>query len=340
MYDCPLCSKYLLIIYIFQDYPLAMKKIVIGITIGDPAGIGPEIAAKYALNQPNNVDTVFIGYKFVLEDAFKNILKTSMPDINIVEPDERMLFDIEYGKIKGEYGKASMLFIEKAVRMAQTGEIYAVVTCPINKKSIQLGGYDFPGHTEFLGHLTNTKDFSMLLVGDKVRTLLATTHVPMKKLAGKIDIQTVLTAIENANNAGQFFCKGKPKIAVLGLNPHAGDFGALGDEEQAVISPAIEQAQSNGIDASGPYPADSLFPKVLKGAYDFVVCMYHDQGMIPVKMESFGNAVNVTLNLPIIRTSVDHGTAFDIAGKNLASPSSLIRATEVAKEMVNNARSS
>lgn len=316
-----------------------MKKTLIGITIGDPAGIGAEIAAKYALNPPSDVETVFIGYKFIIKDAFKNILKTGMPPINIAEPDEKTDFAINYGQVKGEYGKASMLFVEKAVRMAQKGEIDAVVTCPINKKSIQLGGYNFPGHTEFLGHLTDTADFSMLLVGDKVRTLLATTHVPMKNLAAKIDTHTVLTAIRNAHNAGRFFCKGLPRIAVLGLNPHAGDLGALGDEEETVITPAIKQAQAEGINAGGPYPADSLFPKVLRGEFDFVVCMYHDQGMIPVKMESFGNAVNVTLNLPIVRTSVDHGTAFDIAGKNIASPSSLYRAVAVAKEMVNNARS-
>lgn len=316
-----------------------MKKTVIGITIGDPAGIGAEIAAKYALNQPEDVETVFIGYRFIMEDAFRNILKTEMPDIRIIEPDEKMEFPIDYGKIKGEYGKASMLFVEKAVRMAQSGEIEAVVTCPINKKSIQLGGYSFPGHTEFLGYLTDTKDFSMLLVGNKVRTLLATTHVPLCNLTAKLDEHTVLTAIRNAHNAGRFFCKGTPRIAVLGLNPHAGDNGALGDEEQYIIAPAIEQAVKEGINAGGPYPADSLFPKVLKGEFDFVVCMYHDQGMIPVKMESFGNAVNVTLNLPIIRTSVDHGTAFDIAGKNTAAPSSLFRAVQVAKEMVINARS-
>ncbi len=316
-----------------------MKKTVIGITIGDPAGIGAEIAAKYALNQPESVRTVFIGYRFILEDAFRNILKTEMPEIEIIEPDEKADFEIEYGKIKGEYGKASMLFVEKAVRMAQSGEIDAVVTCPINKKSIQLGGYSFPGHTEFLGYLTDTTDFSMLLVGDRVRTLLATTHVPLCNLTAKLDVHTVLTAIRNAHNAGRFFCKGTPKIAVLGLNPHAGDNGALGEEEQSIISPAIEQAVKEGINAGGPYPSDSLFPKVLKGEFDFVVCMYHDQGMIPVKMESFGNAVNVTLNLPIIRTSVDHGTAFDIAGKNTASPSSLYRAVKVAQEMVINARS-
>lgn len=317
-----------------------MRKITIGITIGDPAGIGPEIAAKYILNQPKDVNTVLIGYRFIIEDVFKNILKTKMPEVNILEPDEKLYFEIEYGKIKSEYGKASMLFIEKAVNLAKQNEIDAIVTCPINKKSIQLGGYNFPGHTEFLGFLTDTKNFSMLLVGNKVRTLLATTHLPIKKLAEKLDEETVLNAIINADSAGRFFCKAKPRIAVLGLNPHAGDNGAIGDEEETIIEPAIKKAVEKGINAKGPFPADSLFPKVLKGEFDFVVCMYHDQGMIPVKMESFGNAVNVTLNLPIIRTSVDHGTAFDIAGKDKAAPSSLYRAVEVAKEMVINARSS
>ncbi len=318
-----------------------MNKIKLAITTGDPAGIGAEIACKFAesITQNDEYEVILVSYEYIIRHTYETLLKKTMPQLTIVEPDEKLTFDIEYGVIKPEYGKASMLFVEKAVRMVQNGEADAVVTCPINKASIKEGGYNFPGHTEFLGYLTKSRHFSMLMVGDKVRCVLATTHVPMEQLIDKLDEKAIMNAILNANSAGQFFCgKRRPKIAVCGLNPHAGDNGALGDEEITLISPVVEIAQAEGIDVDGPFPADSLFVKAAKGEYDFVVVMYHDQGLIPVKMESFGNAVNVTLNLPIIRTSVDHGTAFDIAGKGIASCTSIKRASEVAAEMVKNAR--
>lgn len=318
-----------------------MKKIKLAITTGDPSGIGAEIACKFAesIAQNDEYEVILVSYEYIIRHTFETLLNKPMPPLTIVEPDEKVTFDIKYGVIKPEYGKASMLFVEKAVRMVQSGEADAVVTCPINKASIKEGGYNFPGHTEFLGFLTKSRHFSMLMVGDKVRCVLATTHVPMEQLVDKLDEKAIMNAILNANAAGQFFCgKRQPRIAVCGLNPHAGDNGALGDEEITLISPVVEIAQAEGIDVEGPFPADSLFVKAAKGEYDFVVVMYHDQGLIPVKMESFGNAVNVTLNLPIIRTSVDHGTAFDIAGKGIASCTSIKRASEVAAEMVKNAR--
>jgi len=307
-----------------------------GITIGDAAGIGPEICCKII---KKGLRPPFYGYRFILEREFRHLFNENLPgDIEIIEPSEKMDFEIEYGKVSGEYGKACMLFIEKAVNDAQNGIIDAVVTCPINKKSIQLGGYNFPGHTEFLGYLTGTKDFSMMLAGNKVKVIMATTHLPISKVADALNIDNIYSAIRNAHNAGRFFGYDKPRIAVCGLNPHAGDLGALGNEEAEKIIPAIEKALKQEMDVKGPFPADSLFPKVLKGDFDIVVTMYHDQGMIPVKMESFGNAVNITLNLPIIRTSVDHGTAFDIAGKGMADESSLLKAMNTAEEMVKNSK--
>lgn len=320
-----------------------MDKIKIAITVGDPSGIGPEIACKFAkeLSGKEEFEPVFISYDKVITNSFDSIVKTSKPEMSIIEPDEEMDFEVEHGVIKPEYGKASMLCVEKAVKLALDGEVDAVVTCPINKASIKAGGYDFPGHTEFLGYLTKTRNFSMLMVGKKIRTVLATTHVPMDELTSKLDEKSIMNAIVNAHEAGQFFCgTRKPKIAVCGLNPHAGDRGALGYEEITLIEPVIDIAKAGGMDVEGPFPADSLFPKVAKGEYDFVVVMYHDQGLIPVKLEAFGNAVNVTLNLPIIRTSVDHGTAFEIAGEGIADHNSLVRAVDVAVEMVKNARSS
>jgi len=232
-----------------------------------------------------------------------------------------------------------MLCVEKAVRMVQDGLADAIVTAPINKKSIQLAGYPFPGHTEFLGYLTDSSDFSMMLAGNKIKTVLVTTHLPIKDVATHITKDTVIKAIKNAYNAGIFFGNPNPHIAVCGLNPHAGDNGAIGLEEEQIITPAINDCKDQGINVTGPYPADTLFAKMLNCFCDIAIVMYHDQGLIPVKMESFGSAVNVTLNLPIIRTSVDHGTAFDIVGKNIASESSLVRAVEIANLMVNNAKS-
>lgn len=319
-----------------------MKKIKLAITTGDPAGIGAEIACRFAdsLSADSPYEIILVSYRNIIEETFVKLLNKPMPDIAVIEPEEKMDLYIEYGIIKPEYGKASMLFVEKAVSLVRDGEADALVTCPINKASIKLGGYDFPGHTEFLGHLTKCRRFSMLMVGKNIRCVLATTHVPMEHLIEKLDEKSIMNAILNAQEAGQFFCgKRKPKIAVCGLNPHAGDNGAIGDEEITLITPVIEIAQAEGLDVEGPFPADSLFVKAAQGKYDFVVVMYHDQGLIPVKLEAFGNAVNVTLNMPIIRTSVDHGTAFDIAGKGIAENTSLVRACEVAYEMVKNAKS-
>ncbi|BAI81329.1 4-hydroxythreonine-4-phosphate dehydrogenase [Deferribacter desulfuricans SSM1] len=323
----------------------SMEKIKIAVTIGDPAGVGPEICCKmirdYCNKKPDDYELFVVGYKNIIKNTFQNVLKDDFDKYNcvIVEPDEKVnLESIRYGVVNKECGKASMLFVEKATKMVLNGQADALVTSPINKQAINLAGYDFPGHTEYLGYLTNTYDFSMMLVGDKIKVVLVTTHLAIKDIADRIDKKAVKKAILNANSAGRFFGIQKPRIAVCGLNPHAGDGGVLGDEELKIITPVINELKSENIDVHGPFPADSLFPKVLMGEFDFVVCIYHDQGLIPVKMESFGAAVNVTLNLPIIRTSVDHGTAYDIAGKNLANYGSLQRAIEVAKDMVKNVK--
>ncbi|MCX8084529.1 MAG: 4-hydroxythreonine-4-phosphate dehydrogenase PdxA [Calditerrivibrio sp.] len=310
-----------------------MRKNKILITMGDPSGVGPEIIWKLFKNHDlSNYNIKVVGYR----QAFKDF---SCLDFEIVEPDYIIKDDFIIGRVNPLSGLAAMKSIEFAVGLILSGEADALVTAPINKKSIQLAGYLFPGHTEYLAYLTGAKEYSMMLVGDRIKTVLVTTHLPLKDVPLKIDIDGVYRAIKNAHLSGKFFGNEKPHIAVCGLNPHAGDDGALGDEELDVIKPAIQKALDACIDVSGPYPADSLFAKMLKGFCDIAVVMYHDQGLIPVKMESFGSAVNVTLNLPIIRTSVDHGTAFDIAGKNLASESSLLRAIRVADFMVKNVKS-
>lgn len=310
-----------------------MQKFSLVITAGDPAGIGYEEVCKFFLDdESKKYDIALIGHKWIVENTYKNILKKDIPDhLTVLEPDNNK-FNYEYGKISAECGKAAISYIDMAVRGALNGDFDAVITCPINKKSIKDAGYNFPGHTEYLGYLSNIDNQAMMLAGRYVKTILATTHYPLKDVSAHLDEKTIMNAIESAHNAGRYFGTLSPKIAICGLNPHAGDNGALGYEEETIISPAIEKARKNNIDVYGPFPADTIYTKAKD--WDFIIAMYHDQGMIPVKMDAFGEAVNITLNLPFIRTSVDHGTAFDIAGKGICSYSSLIKAVNMAKMMV------
>ena len=372
------------------------KRINIGLTIGDPAGIGYEVALKF-LKQVYYTDLSTVDYditlfchRFILDKAINDIFDNNYPsDFNskftIVEPDNPLEFDFEYGVNSVECGNASMQYIKKAVKYAENGLIDAIVTLPINKYSISLAGYDFVGHTEYLAHLTGSKDISMMMMSNDFKIVLVTTHLPLKDVAKAITKQKIVTAIQNAHNAGRFFgvgvgvdlvtgtvvdlathvhletdvgiptgtgvdlatsvhlatdvgipteaCNNKPKIAVCSLNPHAGDSGAIGVEEITLINPTIEEVRKNGIDVYGSFPADTIYTDK---TYDFFIAMYHDQALIPIKLNSFGEAVNVTLGLNIIRTSVDHGTAFNIAGKGVASISSLIKAVDIAKIMITN----
>tara|TARA_B100000315_G_scaffold43532_1_gene38477 strand:- start:7312 stop:8418 length:1107 start_codon:yes stop_codon:yes gene_type:complete len=240
------------------------------------------------------------------------------------------------GVANKESGKASYEYIEKAVELALADKVSAIVTAPINKKAISLAGLSYAGHTEMLAELTDTKDVAMMLIGGKIRVVLVTTHVAICKVNEFIKKDRIFKTISLANRSLRLFGINTPRIAVTGLNPHAGDSGIFGNEEINEILPAIQKAKEHGIDVTGPHPADSLFVKAKKGEFDAVVVMYHDQGLIPVKMEGFGKGVNVTLGLPIIRTSVDHGTAFDIAGKGITETGSLIAALEVAVTLSKN----
>lgn len=310
-----------------------MSRFSLVITAGDPAGIGYETACKFFLqDESKKYDIALIGHKWIVEKTYKDILKQDIPKhLTVLEPDNN-IFSYEYGHISAECGKAAISYIDYAVKGALNSEFDALITCPINKKSIKDAGYNFPGHTEYLAYLSGRDNVSMMLAGNNVKTILATTHYPVKEIASHINEDIILTAINNAHNAGRYFGKLSPKIAVCGLNPHSGDNGALGDEEIKIINPAIKKAQSMGINVFGTFPADTIYTKAKE--WDFIIAMYHDQGMIAVKMDSFGEAVNVTLNLPFIRTSVDHGTAFDIAGKGICSCSSLNKAVNMANMMV------
>jgi 4-hydroxythreonine-4-phosphate dehydrogenase len=239
------------------------------------------------------------------------------------------------GKVGKQTGAASAAFIIKAVRLAQLGCLDAIVTGPINKEAINLAGYDYPGHTEMLADLTRSRESGMMILGGPLKIMFVTTHVAVKHLPASLTTKRIGKAIRLAHKAlREYFGVKKPKIGVAAFNPHAGEHGLFGNEEQRVILPACRQARARGINASDPLPADTLFGKAARGAYDGVVAMYHDQGLIPLKLLAFGRCVNLTIGLPIIRTSVDHGTAYDIAGRGTADPGSMVEAITLAARLV------
>ncbi|MBI5099049.1 MAG: 4-hydroxythreonine-4-phosphate dehydrogenase PdxA [Nitrospirae bacterium] len=322
-----------------------MKRIAI--TMGEPGGIGPEVIVK-ALSRAgisNYCTPVVIGNTEVMRDAVSltglplkikpiSSLSQSKPARGSIE-----LLDIKYhspfekGVPSKNTGRAVVSYIRKAVSLALKNEVSAIVTAPISKESLKLSGYKWPGHTELLAELTKTKDFAMMFVSDKLKIILCTIHIPLKDVPKKINEKVVLKTIRLAKKGAEMLGIKSPRLAVAGLNPHAGESGIIGREEIAVIIPAIRKAFEEGINVSGPYPPDVVFHRAYKGDYDMVVCMYHDQGLIPFKMLAFDTGVNVTVGLPIIRTSPDHGTGFDIAWKNMANPLSMIEAIKLATKL-------
>lgn len=335
---------------------------ILGITMGDPFGVGPEIAVKaLAKNDIYSLcRSLLIGDAEVIRRAISLIglgLKVrsvqseteagfKAGQIDVLQPADCRVTELRYGTVSAAAGHAAFVAIEKAIELARNGRIHAAVTSPINKEAINLAGHDFPGHTEIFAHYTGIKDYAMLLIYGDLRVIHVTTHIPLQQVSSMITQVRVLKVIELAHDACQKFGITHPRIGVAGLNPHAGDGGLFGQEEQKHIAPAVEAARSAGINVEGPIPPDTLFPKAIGGLYDICVAMYHDQGHIPLKVTGFiwdqknqrwksVNGVNITLGLPIIRTSVDHGTAFDIAGKGIASPDSMINAIEYAVKLAN-----
>ncbi len=320
---------------------------LLGITMGDPAGIGPEVIAK-ALAGPKLRRICFplvIGSRSVMQQTVKNLKlkltvrsveghETALPrgvSIALLDPLEKPLGPYKLGVAAPETGAASVAFIKKAVHLAQLGCIDGMVTAPINKEAINMAGCHFPGHTELLADLTQTQESGMMIIGGPLKIMFVTTHVAIKDLPSLLTQEKIEKAIRLAHLAlTTLFGIKKPKIGVAALNPHAGEHGLFGDEESRVILPAARAGQAKGILASDPMPADTLFGKAARGDYDGVVALYHDQGLIPLKLVAFGTCVNLTVGLPIIRTSVDHGTAFDIVGKGSAEPGSLIEAVTLA----------
>ena len=244
---------------------------------------------------------------------------------------------VPLGMVNAEAGKAAGLAIQTAAELALSGSIDGMATCPINKEGLRSAGYPHPGHTEFLAELTGTRNPIMMLAGDRLRVTLVTIHCPLREVPGRLTTEKILETILGTDRGLRLdFGIHRPRLAVAGLNPHAGEAGLFGDEESRLIQPAVLQSREQGVDAYGPLPPDTVFVHASQGAYDAVVCMYHDQGLIPLKLLHFSDGVNVTLGLPIVRTSVDHGTAYDIAGTGQADPASLIQAVKTAAFMVAN----
>ncbi|MFA7369284.1 MAG: 4-hydroxythreonine-4-phosphate dehydrogenase PdxA [Kiritimatiellales bacterium] len=289
----------------------------IGITCGDVNGIGPEIALKAVSKDWNpGVEFILIGP----EQVFGVSEHWKIPFSGKLTP----------GKITAEASQTAVAAIERAVCGCLDGELDAMVTAPICKEGLKLAGVHYPGHTEMIAELTGTKRYGMMLMGRGLRVMLATRHLPLRAVADALTKENILEAIELTGETLNWFGLETGRIGVCGLNPHAGDGGALGDEDSAVIAPAIAAARAKGFDVSGPVPADVIFFQALEKQYDAVVAMYHDQGLGPLKMHAFDCGVNLTVGLPIVRTSPDHGTAFNLAGKNIAKPDSMIAAIETA----------
>ncbi len=315
----------------------------IAITMGDPAGIGPELVLR-AITDSRVLDVaspVVYGDWGVLELVAKKLGLTSPAKESIVRTSAIDTSCLKPGHAGKEGGVAMIAAVERAVKDALSGVVSAVVTAPINKETAQLSGFKFPGHTEFIAHLCGDKTPVMMLCGpgpDDLKVALVTTHVSMRELPGLITEESVYrTIVTTARSLQNLFAIKNPSIAVAGLNPHAGEGGIFGAEEEEVIVPAIKKAQAEGLNVTGPVPPDTVFYRaVRKKEFNAVICMYHDQGLGPLKLLHFDDGINVTLGLPVIRTSPDHGTAYDIAWKGQAKPLSLISAIETASMMASN----
>ncbi len=324
----------------------------IGITIGDPAGIGPEVSLKASLTAGVLAvclpvllgDAKFLldwAQRFGLAPDFQVIQHGAAIPANSTTPliyDLNNLSDwthaIELGKEQAACGKAAAECIEAAVTLWLAGQLDALTTAPINKKSLFLAGYAFPGHTEFLAHLTETDEFAMTFIAPSLRVALLTTHVPLVEVSSYVKQAALEKLIRLVDREFKRLGFSRPRIAVAALNPHGGEGGLFGVEEAAEMLPAIEACrQRDDIEVSGPHSGDTIFLRASRGEFDIVLSCYHDQGLIPIKCLAFGEAVNVTLGLPFIRTSVDHGTAFDIAGQGCAEHSSMIAAIKLAAEL-------
>jgi len=336
------------------------NKPLIAITMGDPASIGPEIAVKALLEENTHAicRPLLVGDAGVFNDIVQRLKLPAtvnaitavkdavfkMGTVDVLDLKNVEMGKLVFGEISAMAGNASFEAVKKVIDLAMAGEIDATVTGPINKKSINEAGHHFAGHTEIYAHYTGTKKYAMLLVEENMRVIHVSTHVSLREACDLVKKDRIIQVIELLHNGILSLGATNTKIGVAGLNPHAGDSGLFGTEDDGEIKPAVEEARKMGYDVVGPVPADTLFSKAATGTYGGIVAMYHDQGHIPFKLTGFKwnaekkqmdsvKGVNITMGLPIIRTSVDHGTAFEIAGKGIASPDAMVLAIEAAVQL-------
>lgn len=315
-----------------------MTQPTIAVTMGDPAGIGPEVVLQALADGEiaRLAKWIVIGDARVLAMAGQVTgleLEAQLLDLRMLEAVD----DFAFGRLDARCGRAAVEYVRAATELCLRGEAAAMVTAPLNKEAVTLSGMPFSGHTEYIAELCGAAESRMLLYSERLSTVHVSTHVALRS-ACEVETSRVLRTIELGNEAMKLLGFESPRIAVCGLNPHAGEHGLFGDEDAERIAPAIAEAKKRGIACSGPHAGDTIFLQASRGAYDLVVAMYHDQGHIPMKLIDFEGAVNISLGIPIIRTSVDHGTAFDIAGKNQANPHSMKQAMRTAARMARQKR--
>lgn len=321
-----------------------MPKPIVAVTMGDPSGIGPEVVVKAARNP-----TVRRSCRILILGDPSLLHKAGAPRWPIRDPGSAIPFreavvvepvtmldanKVRPGKPTNGGGEAAFQYITRALELVGTGVADAMVTAPISKKMLNDAGHSYPGHTELLADLTHTREVRMMLYGRRLKVVLATVHVPLVEVAPALTRKRVRTTIELTHRSlEQWFGLEKPRLAVAALNPHGGEDGMFGTEERRVIGPVVRDCSAQGISVFGPFPADSLFHRVAGGEFDAAICMYHDQGLGPFKLLHFSDGVNLTLGLPLIRTSVDHGTAYDIAGRGVADSRSMKQAIMLAAKL-------
>lgn len=321
---------------------------LLGVSMGDPAGIGPEVVLKAVLLERSLCRLVILGDVATLAEAAQRLTlpltvaawqigdpyPTSTDVLPVVELSHLSSQDRRPGQPTAAGGEASFRYVEAGIRLTLANALHGLVTAPISKAMWHAAGHAYPGHTELLADHTHTPEVRMMLVGSRLRVILVTTHLALAKVPAALTSDRIVqTVMMTAEHLTRFHGLSRPRLAVAGLNPHAGENGAFGDEESRIIAPAVRRASEAGLDVAGPFPADSVFIRAVRGEFDGVICLYHDQGLIPLKLLSWEDGVNVTIGLPIVRTSPDHGTAFDIAGQGKADPRSMQAAIALAVEM-------
>jgi 4-phospho-D-threonate 3-dehydrogenase / 4-phospho-D-erythronate 3-dehydrogenase len=323
---------------------------IFALTMGDPSGIGPEIAIKALASRKTGSDfrVAIIGDLGVLRQAAKkmkssadfnavtDISESKQGKINVLDLQQIKPAEFKVGKISAACGRAAYAYVLKGIELAKAGIAAGVITNPINKEALMMAGINYPGHTEIFARETGAKDYSMLFLLDNVGVAHVTTHCSLRQAIDLISARRVLAHIRLLDSAMKRLGVKRPRIAVGGLNPHAGENGLFGDEERKHIVPAIKKAKAEGLNVQGPFPPDTVFMRAFRGEFDGVVSMLHDHGFVALKSRDFDHGVNITIGLPIVRTSVGHGTAFDKAGKGTASPESLKSAIKAAWSLYKN----